>query len=79
MKINFYALFKEYKTIKKVARKIISPQTRLYVRDNLLIKKSKKPQMEESDLKSLQNIFTEDVQKISQLLDQKLPWKNFQD
>ena len=67
------------KTIEKVARKIISPQTRLYVRDNLLIKKSKKPQMEESDLKSLQNIFTEDVQKISQLLDQKLPWKNFQD
>jgi len=65
------------KTIEKIARKIISPKIRLYVRDDILIKKSKKPHMEENNKEFLQEVFNEDVQKISRLLGRKLPWKNF--
>lgn len=61
----------------KIARKIFSPKTRSFIQYNILMRNSEKPTLSDDDKKFLQDVYHDDVIKLSDLLGQKLPWKNF--
>jgi len=64
------------KTIKKIAGKIITTDSRQLLKEKLLLQ-TEKPSMAEEDRKILTNFFKEDVKKLKNILGRDLPWKNF--
>ena len=60
--------------IKKVALKIFSHDSSQKIRDRILVKKIKKPQMEKSDKEKLVEIYAEDMNKLERILGRSLPW-----
>ena len=56
---------------------IVPLKTRKYIREKILFKSESKPIMEEKDRRNLINFYQEDVRKLEEMLNRKLPWKNF--
>ena len=63
--------------ITKFSRKIIPEPLRIKLREDILTKKSTKPEMNESDRLFLQKFYSSSVNSLSEFLDMELPWKNF--
>jgi len=63
--------------IRKISNKIVSPSMRIKLKENLLLKGVKKPEMKEDDKKFLQSLFKEDVKNLEILLGYNFPWKDF--
>ena len=66
------------KTIRGTLERIIPPSSRRLLREKLLVKNEKKPEMTQTDRDVLKKIFNEDVTKLQKILGRELPWKNFQ-
>jgi len=66
------------KTASGIAKKIISSSTRRALKDKILLKKAEKPKMDNKDRELLINFYRNDVEKLQNLLNRKLPWINFQ-
>ena len=64
--------------ISRLAKKFLSPSTRLVLRDTLFVKTQTKPKMDQKDRELLINFYYDDVKNLQTLLGRKLPWKNFQ-
>jgi len=67
----------ESKTISKIVKMITSKSQRDFLRENILFKKSSKPEMLLKDRKILQNFYFDDVKNLELIIGKKLPWKNF--
>jgi len=63
--------------MKYMLEKIIPQSIRKFGRDKILLKQETKPKMDEEDRKALVNFYKEDVEKLQNILGQRLPWKNF--
>jgi len=63
--------------MKYMLEKIIPKSIRKFGRDKILLKQETKPKMDDEDRKSLVNFYKEDVEKLQNILGQRLPWKNF--
>ena len=63
--------------ISQVAHSIIPKSTRIFLRDNLILKKQPKPKMDEEDRKVLVKFYFNDVIELKSMLGRKLPWPNF--
>jgi len=66
------------KTISKISRMITSKSQRGFLRENILFKKSSKPEMLLEDRKILQNFYFDDAKNLERIIGKKLPWKNFE-
>jgi len=64
-------------TASKISKKILPSSTRRMIREKILISKKPKPNMEHQDRDRLIKYYLEDVKKLENLLDKKLPWINF--
>ena len=64
-------------TIRQLGNKLLSSSTRLYLRENFLLKKSEKPLISIDDKNFLINYYQNDVEKLKKLLNRPLPWRNF--
>jgi len=63
--------------LRNIAYKTLSQSSRTSLK-KLLVKPSKKPKMEPTDIKILIQFYKDDVKTLENLLDKKLPWKNFE-
>jgi len=63
--------------LKYMLEKVLPKTVRKVGRDKILLKQQTKPKMNEKDRKSLVNFYKEDVEKLQNILGQRLPWKNF--
>jgi len=57
---------------------ITSKSQRNFLIEQILYKKSSKPEMVLEDRKILQNFYFDDVKNLEQIIGKKLPWKNFE-
>jgi len=64
-------------TIKKIAKLIMPASNRKFLRDNIIMKKQPKPQMNQEDKKFFVKYYLDDVQKLKELLGIELPWPSF--
>ena len=64
--------------IKTIAERVLAPEQRRALREKILIKKQPKPKINPDDKKLLGEFYYDDVQKLQQILERKLPWSNFQ-
>ena len=62
---------------RKIAKKLISPSRREFLREKILFKKLPKPRMNQEDKETLIKFYRDDVEKLQTLLGRKLPWPNF--
>lgn len=65
------------RTIRSIAERLISPPKRRFLKEKFILKEATKPPMTEEDRILLVNYYLSDVQKIKNLLNRELPWKNF--
>jgi len=63
--------------MKYMLEKVLPQSIRKVGRDKILLKQETKPKMDDEDRKSLVNFYKEDVEKLQNILGQRLPWKNF--
>ena len=61
----------------RTAKRIFSPKTRRFLREDLLTKKQTKPKMSQEDKEILVKLYRDDVEKLQNILGRKLPWPNF--
>jgi len=64
-------------TIVKIAHLTIPTSNRIFLRENVILKKQLKPEMNKEDKKFLIKYYLDDVQKLKELLGMELPWPNF--
>jgi len=64
-------------SVRSLAFKILSPSIRLKLKENFILKTSKKPEMSQNDRDILIKFFFDDVKKLQSLLNMTFPWKNF--
>ncbi len=66
------------KIVSVIAKKFFPyTSTRRALKDKILLKKAKKPKMDEKDQELLVNFYRDDVEKLQNLLSRELPWSNF--
>jgi len=65
--------------LKECQKNFFSPSILRAVTENLFIRKTEKPKMDEEDRLLLQKLFKDDVNEVKQILKRTLPWKNFQE
>jgi len=63
-------------TVRKISNRIISPSLRVKVKENILLKKTKKPKLSKEDKKFLQQLFHDDIKKLEKIMCRALPWKD---
>ena len=63
---------------RNVATKIIPAVYRQKIGDKFLVKQTKKPSMLPQERKNLEKIYEIEVKNLQNLLNRKLPWKDFQ-
>jgi len=63
--------------MKYMLEKILPQSIRKFGRDKILLKQENKPKMNEEDRTSLVNFYKADVEKLQNIIGQRLPWKNF--
>jgi len=49
-----------------------------FLKEKLIVRKQKKPTMDEADIAILRNFYSEDVKKLQAILNRTVPWSNFQ-
>ena len=63
---------------RSIATKIIPTVYRQKIGDKFLVKQTKKPSMLPQERKNLEKIYEIEVKNLQNLLNRKLPWKDFQ-
>ena len=64
-------------TLRKISRKFLPIVTRSKIGDNLLVKESSRPKLEQNLRIRLKKIYQEDVKELELLLNRKFPWNEF--
>ena len=67
----------ESDTFRKLSRKLIPNVTRQKIGEKYFVNEGKKPSMLKSDRDYLKKIYEEDVRKLEEILERKLPWDDF--
>jgi hypothetical protein len=62
-----------------LARSVLSPSARRNLKEQFLLKKQPKPELQEDHRRFLVDFYRKDVNELETLLGRKLPWKNFHD
>lgn len=75
--ISQYILKSE--TVKLITGKIIPKSLRTFTRENFLVKKQSKEEMDSKDKETLIKFYKDDVKQLQIILKRKLTWKNFLD
>jgi len=66
------------RTIKRISELVFSPLQRKFLKEKLIVRKQKKPTMDEKDIALLRNFYSENVKKLEAILNRTVPWSNFQ-
>jgi len=72
------AMILKNRRIRRISERIFSPSQRKFFKDKLLVRKQKKPKMDEQDIEILKNFYSKDVEKLQVILNRRVPWSNFQ-
>jgi len=64
--------------IKRISEKVFSPSQRKFLKEKLIVRKQKKPKMDEKDIVLLRHFYSKDVKKLEVILNRRVPWSNFQ-
>jgi len=72
------SLILKNRTIKRIGEMIFSPSQRKFLKEKFIIKKQKKPKMDEKDIEILRNFYSKDIKKLEIILNRRVPWSNFQ-
>ena len=64
--------------VAKIAKIMLPPSSRIFLRNKFLLKQQPKPKMRKEDREVLVKFFYNDVMKLQKILERKLPWPNFQ-
>jgi len=62
------------KTVRKFAKSLLPKNMNLFVIENILNKKTKKPQMGEKENQILSELYYENIIKLEKIINRKLPW-----
>ena len=65
------------KALSNISQLFLPSSTRKFLRRNILTKKQNKPTIDETDWKTLQEYYIQDVNNLKKILKRDLPWKNF--
>jgi len=63
--------------VRKIAEKLFSTSQRKFLKEKFLVSKQPKPKIESEDRKILIDYYKDDVKKLQNFLNRKLPWENF--